>query len=121
MTFGVIPPRCPASRHIIVGRERSDRDGFETVHGRIPFPTPVEPATVKPVKLDDVIRERVVLAGGEVAGVDCPECDFDGDALSDVVDQEGEARHTGYRSRFYRTIDDEITGERVLDPDDVYE
>lgn len=26
--------------------------------------------------LDDSIRERVVLMGGKVAGVDCPHCEF---------------------------------------------
>ncbi|AGN01672.1 phosphoribosyl-AMP cyclohydrolase [Salinarchaeum sp. Harcht-Bsk1] len=47
--------------------------------------------------------------------------DCDGDAILYLVDQEGGACHTGYESCFYRTVDGEIVGERVFDPDDVYE
>jgi len=47
--------------------------------------------------------------------------DCDGDALLYLVDQEVGACHTGYRSCFHRTIDGEVVGERVFDPDDVYE
>jgi len=38
-----------------------------------------------------------------------------------LIDQEGGACHTGYRSCFHRTVDGEVVGEQVFDPDDVYE
>jgi len=47
--------------------------------------------------------------------------DCDGDALLYVIEQDGGACHTGFRSCFHRTIDGEVVGERVFDPDDVYE
>lgn len=49
----------------------------------------------------------------------CVDCD--GDAILYRVHQEGGACHTGYRSCFYRTIEGEEIGEKVFDPDDVYE
>jgi phosphoribosyl-AMP cyclohydrolase len=47
--------------------------------------------------------------------------DCDGDAILYLVEQTGGACHTGYRSCFYRSIDGETVGEKVFDPDDVYE
>jgi phosphoribosyl-AMP cyclohydrolase len=47
--------------------------------------------------------------------------DCDGDALVYLVEQTGGACHTGHESCFYRTVDGETVGERVFDPDDVYE
>lgn len=47
--------------------------------------------------------------------------DCDGDALLYRIEQEGGACHTGYRSCFYRTVDGETVGEKVFDPDEVYE
>ncbi|ACV46985.1 MULTISPECIES: phosphoribosyl-AMP cyclohydrolase [Halomicrobium] len=47
--------------------------------------------------------------------------DCDGDAILYLIDQEGGACHTGYRSCFHRTVDGEVVGEQVFDPDDVYE
>lgn len=47
--------------------------------------------------------------------------DCDGDTVLYLVDQTGGACHTGYRSCFYRTIDGEVVGERVFDPEGVYE
>lgn len=46
--------------------------------------------------------------------------DCDGDAVLYLVDQTGGACHTGYRSCFYRTVDGDVVGERVFDPDEVY-
>lgn len=47
--------------------------------------------------------------------------DCDGDTVLYHVEQQGGACHTGYRSCFYRTIDGEPVGERVFDPDSVYD
>lgn len=58
---------------------------------------------------------------GHVQHVEEIRVDCDGDAVLYLVEQEGGACHTGYRSCFYRTIDGEVVGERVFDPDDVYE
>jgi phosphoribosyl-AMP cyclohydrolase len=47
--------------------------------------------------------------------------DCDADTLLYLVSQEGGACHTGYDTCFHRTIDGEVVGERVFDPDSVYE
>jgi phosphoribosyl-AMP cyclohydrolase len=47
--------------------------------------------------------------------------DCDGDAVLYRVDQAGGACHTGFVSCFHRTVDGDVVGEQVFDPDDVYE
>ncbi|AGB50540.1 phosphoribosyl-AMP cyclohydrolase [Methanomethylovorans hollandica DSM 15978] len=46
--------------------------------------------------------------------------DCDMDAILMFIVQEGGACHTGYRSCFYRTIEGEVVGEKVFEPDEVY-
>ncbi len=47
--------------------------------------------------------------------------DCDADAVLMKVEQlGGGACHTGYRSCFYRTMDGNIVGEKVFNPEDVY-
>jgi phosphoribosyl-AMP cyclohydrolase len=58
---------------------------------------------------------------GHTQHIEAVRVDCDGDALLYLVDQDGGACHTGYRSCFYRTIDGGTVGERVFDPDEVYE
>jgi phosphoribosyl-AMP cyclohydrolase len=57
---------------------------------------------------------------GHVQRVEEVRVDCDGDALLYIVDQEGGACHTGYRSCFHRRLDGEVVGERVFEPEDVY-
>lgn len=47
--------------------------------------------------------------------------DCDADTLLYLVDQNVGACHTGHRSCFYRTVEGEHVGERVFDPDAVYD
>jgi phosphoribosyl-AMP cyclohydrolase len=58
---------------------------------------------------------------GHVQTVAAVRVDCDGDALLYLVDQEGGACHTGYRSCFHRTIEGDVVGEEVFDADAVYE
>lgn len=61
---------------------------------------------------------------GHTQSVEEVRVDCDGDTLLFKVKQEGGACHTGYRSCFYRRADDETLvadGEKVFDPDTVYE
>jgi phosphoribosyl-AMP cyclohydrolase len=57
---------------------------------------------------------------GHVQHVEEIRIDCDGDTLLYRVEQEGGACHTGHRSCFYRTVDGDIVGEQVFDPDAVY-
>ncbi|WP_251329035.1 phosphoribosyl-AMP cyclohydrolase [Haloplanus pelagicus] len=58
---------------------------------------------------------------GNVQHVEEVRVDCDADTLLYLVDQEGGACHTGHRSCFYRTVEGETVGERVFDPDAVYD
>jgi phosphoribosyl-AMP cyclohydrolase len=60
-------------------------------------------------------------SSGHVQHIEEIRVDCDGDALLYRVEQEGGACHTGYESCFYRTPDGETVGERVFDPDVVYD
>jgi phosphoribosyl-AMP cyclohydrolase len=60
-------------------------------------------------------------SSGHVQHVEDIRVDCDGDALLYRVAQDGGACHTGYESCFYRTLDGETVGERVFDPDAVYD
>jgi len=60
-------------------------------------------------------------SSGHVQEIEEVRVDCDGDALLYLVEQEGGACHTGYESCFYRTVDGDVVGERVFDPEDVYE
>jgi len=58
---------------------------------------------------------------GHVQRVEEVRVDCDADTLLYLVKQEGGACHTGHRSCFYRTIEGDSVGERVFDPDEVYD
>jgi phosphoribosyl-AMP cyclohydrolase len=60
-------------------------------------------------------------SSGHVQQVAEVRVDCDGDAVLYRVDQEGGACHTGFRSCFYRTLDGDVVGEQVFDPDAVYD
>ncbi|MFC4407923.1 phosphoribosyl-AMP cyclohydrolase [Haloarchaeobius iranensis] len=60
-------------------------------------------------------------SSGHVQQVKEIRVDCDGDALLYRINQKGGACHTGHRSCFYRTIEGETIGEKVFDPDEVYE
>jgi phosphoribosyl-AMP cyclohydrolase len=58
---------------------------------------------------------------GHIQAVTEIRTDCDSDTLLYRVRQNGGACHTGHRSCFYRTIEGENVGEKVFEPDDVYE
>lgn len=60
-------------------------------------------------------------SSGHVQQVQDIRVDCDGDTLLYRVELEEGACHTGYRSFFYRTIDNETVEKKVFDPDAVYE
>lgn len=60
-------------------------------------------------------------SSGHVQRVEEVRVDCDADALLYLVDQEGGACHTGYASCFHRTVEGDVVGERVFDPEAVYD
>lgn len=58
---------------------------------------------------------------GNTQEVEQVRVDCDADALLYLVRQSGGACHTGYESCFHRTVDGEVVGEKVFDPEDAYE
>jgi phosphoribosyl-AMP cyclohydrolase len=72
-------------------------------------------------------RESVWVKGatsGHTQRVEEMRLDCDGDTLLFRVMQEGGACHTGYRSCFFRRVEDGTLvedGDAVFDPDDVYD
>jgi len=46
--------------------------------------------------------------------------DCDEDCLIYLVEQTGAACHTGYLSCFYRTLDGDVVGKKMFDPEKVY-
>jgi len=46
--------------------------------------------------------------------------DCDEDCLIYEVEQTGAACHTGYRTCFYRTLDGDVVGTKIVDPEKVY-
>ena len=61
---------------------------------------------------------------GHMQHIDEITIDCDMDAVVMKVRQQGGACHTGYRSCFYRRVEEDgsltVTGEKVFDEDDVY-
>ena len=60
-------------------------------------------------------------SSGHTQAIEEIRVDCDGDAILYLIDQEGGACHTGYESCFYQTVDGDVVGEQVFDPDAVYE
>lgn len=60
-------------------------------------------------------------SSGHVQRIEEIRVDCDGDAILYLIEQEGGACHTGYESCFHRTLDGDVVGEKVFDPDSVYE
>ena len=68
-------------------------------------------------------RKKLWLKGessGHIQHVREIRVDCDKDAILLLIEQEGGACHTGYKSCFYRTIDGIRVGEKVFDPEVVY-
>ena len=68
-------------------------------------------------------RKKLWLKGessGHVQMVREIRIDCDQDAVLLLIEQEGGACHTGYRSCFYRNIEGDVVGEKVFEPEDVY-
>jgi phosphoribosyl-AMP cyclohydrolase len=57
---------------------------------------------------------------GNTQSVEEIRVDCDGDSILYRVSQSGGACHTGYESCFHRTLDGEVVGERVFDPEETY-
>jgi phosphoribosyl-AMP cyclohydrolase (EC 3.5.4.19) len=60
-------------------------------------------------------------SSGNVQRVESVRVDCDADALLYRVHQEGGACHTGFGSCFHRDLDGDVVGERVFDPEEVYD
>ena len=60
-------------------------------------------------------------SSGHTQSIEEIRVDCDADTLLYVVEQEGGACHTGFESCFHRTLDGAEVGERVFDPDEVYD
>lgn len=60
-------------------------------------------------------------SSGNLQRVDEIRVDCDGDTLLYRIEQDSGACHTGHRSCFHRTIDGDDVGEKLFDPDNVYE
>ena len=68
-------------------------------------------------------RGRIWLKGessGHFQAVKEIRIDCDEDAILLLVEQQGGACHTGYSSCFYRTIEGQVVGEKIFEPDEVY-
>lgn len=60
-------------------------------------------------------------SSGHTQSIEEIRVDCDADTLLYVVEQEGGACHTGFESCFHRTLDGAEVGERVFDPNEVYD
>ena len=60
-------------------------------------------------------------SSGHTQSIEEIRVDCDADTLLYVVEQEGGACHTGFESCFHRTLDGAEVGERVFDPEEVYD
>ncbi len=68
-------------------------------------------------------RKKLWLKGessGHVQMVKEIRIDCDEDTILMKVEQEGGACHMGYRSCFYRDMEGRVIGEKIFEPDEVY-